>query len=80
LILAAGALGQEVATLNPTDSGKEPISKACQPLLASSLDLSKVIDLTVDYTFLARENLPNSQSAYGRIGEQVENEVNRGGW
>jgi hypothetical protein len=39
-------------------------------LSAPSLDLSKVIDLTIDYSFLARESLPNSQSAYGRIGEQ----------
>jgi hypothetical protein len=70
LILAADASGQQVATLNPTDSDKEPIPKAVQPLPAPSLDLSKVIDLTVDYSFLARENLPNSQSAYGRIGEQ----------
>ena len=70
LILAAGASGQEAATLNPTDSDKEPISKAVQPLPAPSLDLSKVIDLTIDYSFLAREILPNSQSAYGRIGEQ----------
>ena len=69
-ILAGGASGQEAATLNPTDSDKEPISKAVQPLPAPSLDLSKVIDLTIDYSFLARENLPNSQSAYGRIGEQ----------
>src|SRR6202007_2017742 len=61
---------QQVATLNPIDSDKEPISKPVQPVPAPSLDLSKVIDLTVDYSFLARENLPNSQSAYGRIGEQ----------
>ncbi|MBV8226231.1 MAG: TonB-dependent receptor [Verrucomicrobia bacterium] len=70
LILAAGASAQQVASLNPTDSDKEPISKAVQPLPAPSLDLSKIIDLTIDYSFLARENLPNSQSAYGRIGEQ----------
>ena len=70
LILAAGASAQRVASLNPTDSDKEPISKAVQPLPAPSLDLSKVIDLTIDYSFLAREILPNSQSAYGRIGEQ----------
>ncbi|MBV8211725.1 MAG: hypothetical protein JOZ08_00705 [Verrucomicrobia bacterium] len=70
LILAAGASGQQVDTLNPTDSDKEPITKAIQPLPAPSLDLSKTIDLTVDYSFLARENLSNSQSAYGRIGEQ----------
>jgi hypothetical protein len=70
LILVAGASGQQVATLNPTDSDKEPISKAVQPLPTPSLDLSKVIDLTVDYSFLARESLPNSQSAYGRIGEK----------
>jgi hypothetical protein len=70
LILATGARGQQVATLNPIDSDKEPVSKAVQPVPAPSLDLSKVIDLTVDYSFLARENIPNSQSAYGRIGEQ----------
>jgi hypothetical protein len=69
-ILATGARSQQVATLNPIDSDKEPISKPVQPVPAPSLDLSKVIDLTVDYSFLARENLPNSQSAYGRIGEQ----------
>jgi hypothetical protein len=70
LILVAGASGQQVATLNPTDSDTEPIPKAVQPLPAPSLDLSKAIDLTVDYSFLARENVSNSQSAYGRIGEQ----------
>jgi hypothetical protein len=70
LVLAAGASGQQVATLDPTDSDKEPISKAVQPSPPPSLDLSKVIDLTIDYSLLARENLTNSQSAYGRIGEQ----------
>jgi hypothetical protein len=70
LILATGARGQQVATLNPIDSDKEPISKAVQPVPAPPLDVSKVIDLTVDYSFLVRESLPNSQSAYGRIGEQ----------
>jgi hypothetical protein len=56
-ILATGARSQQVATLNPIDSDKEPISKPVQPVPAPSLDLSKVIDLTVDYSFLARANL-----------------------
>ena len=70
LVLASGARGQQVGALSPVDSDKEPVSKAVQPLPTASLDLSKVIDLNIDYSFLARENLPNSQSAYGRIGEQ----------
>jgi hypothetical protein len=70
LLLGASACGQQVGALGPVDSDKEPVSKAVQPLPAPSLDLSKVIDLDIDYSFLARENVPNSQSAYGRIGEQ----------
>jgi hypothetical protein len=70
LVLASGARGQQVGALSPVDSDKEPVSKAVQPLPTPSLDLSKLIDLNIDYSFLARENLPNSQSAYGRIGEQ----------
>ena len=66
LLLTVGARGQDALS----DSDKEPISKAVQPLPTPSLDISKVIDLTVDYSFLARENLPNSQSANGRTGEQ----------
>jgi hypothetical protein len=70
LALTGSAWSQEVATVSPTDSDKEPISKAVQPLPTPTLDLTKVIDVNIDYSFLARENLPNSQSAYGRIGEQ----------
>jgi hypothetical protein len=77
LILATGSRSQQVATLNQIDSDKEPVSKAVQPASGPSLALSKVIDLSVDYSFLARENVPNSQSAYGRIGARLRSRTRR---
>jgi hypothetical protein len=70
MLLAARVSAQQVPESNLLGSDKEPVGKAIQPVVPPSLDLSKIIDLHVDYSWVPQSNL-GSSAAYKKASEQT---------
>jgi hypothetical protein len=70
LFLAGSALAQEAADSNLIGSDKEPLGKAVQPVAPPKLDLSKTIDLHIDYSWVPQSDVGKS-AAYRKATEQT---------
>jgi hypothetical protein len=70
MFLTIGALAQQAADPNLIGSDKEPIGKAIEPVVPPSLNLLKIVDLHVDYSWVPQSDLGKS-AAYKKVTEQT---------